>query len=192
MMTPTLFKVGLLLLSQLHLTWAMILPRHPLISCTGGNPAVAGDTCASFASKWNLNETLFTSLNPDINCSNLVAGYYYCVVGWDLRAPTPAPTTVPTLIPRAPATSSLASNEPQESPRFAANCIGFQLAQQHDDCSKFGIARDVFLDLNPVINQDCTNLIAGLAYCGHDKLGEQDDRDEHGGDLTAHPSRISD
>ncbi|KAL5095302.1 hypothetical protein Trisim1_000078 [Trichoderma cf. simile WF8] len=97
MMAPTLLKFGLLLLAQLHLTWA--------------------------------------------------------------------------LVPRASATSSLALDE-QEKSRFAANCIGFQVAQLHDDCTKFGIDRGVFLSLNPGINLDCTNLIAGLPYCGRDKLGD--------------------
>ncbi|KAF3063307.1 LysM domain-containing protein [Trichoderma lentiforme] len=90
-MAPTLLKFGLLLLSQLHLTWA--------------------------------------------------------------------------LVPRAPATSSSASNQPQESSTIAADCIGFQLAQLDDDCTKFGIDREVFLSLNPGINKDCTNLLAGFVYC---------------------------
>ncbi|KAL6701663.1 hypothetical protein J3F84DRAFT_13816 [Trichoderma pleuroticola] len=163
MMAPTFLKVGLLLLSQLHLTWAMILPRHQLVSCIGTNPAGAGDTCTSFASKWQLDEKFFVSLNPDINCSNLVAGQNYCVVGSFL----PAPTTSPTVIPRAPATSSLASSQPQETGRIAG-CAHTETAKDKETCDsfgQFGLDRAAFKALNPKINTDCTNLIAGELYC---------------------------
>ncbi|KAK4064326.1 hypothetical protein Trihar35433_7843 [Trichoderma harzianum] len=71
------------------------------------------------------------------------------------------------LVPRASATSSLASNQPQQT-GTAINCAQFETAVYNQTCdsfSDFGLNRDQFKALNTQIDAECKNLIAGQSYC---------------------------
>ncbi|KAK0762973.1 hypothetical protein N5P37_004499 [Trichoderma harzianum] len=71
------------------------------------------------------------------------------------------------LVPRASATSSLASNQPQQT-GTAINCAQFETVVKDQTCDSFqnfGLDRDQFKALNPQINKECKNLIAGERYC---------------------------
>ncbi|KAL6801463.1 carbohydrate-binding module family 50 protein [Trichoderma sp. SZMC 28013] len=76
------------------------------------------------------------------------------------------------LVPRAPTTSSLASNL-LDITGTRADCIAWRKAQDGEDCTvfekPFGLSQNEFIALNnkmdPVINKECTNLIAGKVYC---------------------------
>lgn len=87
MMAPTCLKAGLVLLSQLHLTRAMILAPRQQVTCSFATAASPRDTCDSFAAEWGLTEQTFESLNPGVSCPNLVVGQNYCVVGTVSSAP---------------------------------------------------------------------------------------------------------
>ncbi|KAM0470185.1 hypothetical protein ACHAPX_010071 [Trichoderma viride] len=71
-MAPTCLKAGLVLLSQLHLTRAMILAPRQQVTYSFATAANSGDTCDSFAAEWGLTEQTFESLNPGVSCPNLV------------------------------------------------------------------------------------------------------------------------
>ncbi|KAL7908548.1 hypothetical protein GGI35DRAFT_493637 [Trichoderma velutinum] len=167
MIAPTLLRFGLFFLSQLHLTWGMVLAPRQLISCEAANVASSGDTCASFAAKWRLVEKLFVSLNPSINCSKLVAGQDYCVVGTFLSAPPASDSTLITST-RPPTATPSASGHPLK-PGMNPDCRGFLLIHPGDSCpvfeAEYGISHDQFLAWNPTVNKDCTNIEAGYYYC---------------------------
>ncbi|KAL5087856.1 hypothetical protein Trisim1_007507 [Trichoderma cf. simile WF8] len=187
MMAPTPLKAGLLLLSQLHLTRAMILAPRQQVTCSFATAASSGDTCDSFASEWGLTEQTFESLNPGVSCPSLVAGQNYCVVGTVSSAPPsssfssqlstsssssalPAKTssTLVTSTRVSTTSSSTTSDQPQQT-GTAANCNKFYLVQPGDSCpaieSEFGISMSQFITWNPSVNTGCTNIIAGYYYC---------------------------
>ncbi|KAM0511970.1 hypothetical protein ACHAPE_009326 [Trichoderma viride] len=125
MMAPTSLKAGLLLLSQLHLTRAMILAPRQQVTCSFATAASFGDTCDSFAAEWGLTEQTFESLNPGVSCPNLVVGQNYCVVGTVSSAPPssssssalPAKTssTLVTFKRVSTTSSSTTSDQPQQT-----------------------------------------------------------------------------
>ncbi|KAL6695657.1 hypothetical protein J3F84DRAFT_348976 [Trichoderma pleuroticola] len=159
-MAPTSLKAGLLLLSQLHLTRAIILaPR----------------------------QQTFESLNPDVSWPNPVVGQNYCVVDTVSSAPSssspssqsstrssssalPAKTssTLVTSTRASTTSSSTTSDQPQQT-GTGANCNNFYLVQPGDSCpaieSEFGISMSQFIAWNPSVNTGCTNIIAGYYYC---------------------------
>ncbi|KAL6837383.1 carbohydrate-binding module family 50 protein [Trichoderma camerunense] len=71
------------------------------------------------------------------------------------------------LVARASVTSSLASNQPQQT-GTAINCAQFETAVSGQTCDSFkdfGLDRDQFKALNTQIDPECKNLIAGERYC---------------------------
>ncbi|KAH8705986.1 hypothetical protein BGW36DRAFT_403445 [Talaromyces proteolyticus] len=76
MMAPTSLKTSLflLLLPQLHLTWATILTSRQQVTCSYESAVSSGDTSQPFSAEWGLTVQTFESLNPGAACPNLVAG----------------------------------------------------------------------------------------------------------------------
>ncbi|GJJ07065.1 hypothetical protein Clacol_001264 [Clathrus columnatus] len=119
--------------------------------CTQFFTIPTGATCAGIESTFGISDALFHALNPEINslCTNLIAGDAYCVAG-------SPPTTVPIPSNVAPGT-------------ITAGCTQFATIQFGDTCmsveATFGITSALFTKFNPEVNAQCTNLIAGDAYC---------------------------
>ncbi|PYH30085.1 LysM peptidoglycan-binding domain-containing protein [Aspergillus neoniger CBS 115656] len=183
MMVPTSLKAGLFVLPQLHLAWAMVLAPRQQISCSYEYAASSGDTCQSVAADWGLTVQALESLNPKITCPDLVAGQSYCVLGTvSSSGPTVSSSSLATstststisIVPIPSTTSSSSSSsssapyQPQQT-GTAADCDQFYLVETGDSCGKieaqFGISASEFLDWNPSVNSDCTNILAGYYYC---------------------------
>lgn len=144
-----------LLLSQLHLTWAMVVAPRQQVTCSYEVAASSGDTCQSFSDDWGLSVQSFKSLNPGVTCPNLVAGQKYCVLGTvSPGAPTTSSSPLATST-SSPTSSSSAPDQPQQT-GTAANCNQFYLVQLGDSCEKienqFDITASEFLAWNPSIN----------------------------------------
>ncbi|RAK99291.1 LysM peptidoglycan-binding domain-containing protein [Aspergillus ibericus CBS 121593] len=184
MMVPISLRTGLFLLPYLHLAWAMALAPRQQVICSYESAASPGDTCESLSAEWAMSVETFEALNPGITCPDLVAGQDYCVAG--TVSPGGPTTTSSSLTPSTStftsttstlstlstssttSSSSPAPYQPQQT-GTAANCDRFYLVQLGDSCDKieaqFDISASEFLDWNPSINSDCTNILAGYYYC---------------------------
>lgn len=110
--------------------------------------------------EWN------TYINPE--CTNLQAGDEVCVA-----PPSPSPTTTfvaspTTLQKRGYATSIV--EPPGPVPRGTTkNCGLYYEVKPGDFCDsiadRFSIDYQLFRDINPAIDPECTNLVPGLYYC---------------------------
>ncbi|CAK5269211.1 unnamed protein product [Mycena citricolor] len=115
-----------------------------------------GDSCTSVESKFFIDDPTFKSLNPGINsqCTNIVLGLAYCV--FSIYAPQAAtgPTGPPSNV--APGT-------------ITQGCTNYYTVASGNSCatieSQFNLTLAAFITLNPEINQQCTNLALGEAYC---------------------------
>ncbi|KAJ6484664.1 hypothetical protein C8R45DRAFT_829713, partial [Mycena sanguinolenta] len=153
--------------------------------------AVAGDFCSTFALRYSVTLDDLYFMNPEINgnCTNLLAGFYYCV------EPYPAFSTVTTTAIATTGTnyttggsmftypiSSYTSTETYQTltaagvpaptnvapgTRTAAYCADYHTAVAGDTCTSIAAAQGIssadFLALNPGLT--CAGLLAGVAYC---------------------------
>ncbi|CAI7933657.1 unnamed protein product [Closterium sp. NIES-54] len=107
--------------------------------CGQSVPVVTGDTCASVAVKYSIdNATTFASLNPGVNCNiNLAVGSYVCVA------------------PAAPATT--------------INCTGWYRVMQGDTCPSIwnaaNLTMSMFLAINPGIQCQAPYFVVGQQVC---------------------------
>ena len=63
-------------------------------SCTSTRAIVSGDICYNLAVTYcGGNQSLFTSLNPGINCSKLQIGQVVCIAGTPGATTSAVPTT---------------------------------------------------------------------------------------------------
>ncbi|KAL3486058.1 hypothetical protein BJX62DRAFT_242386 [Aspergillus germanicus] len=121
----------------------------------------AGDYCELIADNFSIELPLFQAINPSINndCTNLVPGLYYCVSptrDWNQTTTTTSTHTY-TSAP-APTPSGTTSH-----------CYDWYVVRSGDSCLRIESLYDITLDefrlWNPSLNQDCSNLRAGHAYC---------------------------
>lgn len=119
-----------------------------------------GDDCNRVLLNQTITLSDFISANPEINanCTNLFQGYAYCVY----QIPRPAyPSTY------APVPTNLA-------PGTTKSCFTYYTIQSGDNCqaitSNWTITVPEFKQWNPELNSDCSNLIAGEAYCVYAEL----------------------
>ncbi|GJJ08090.1 hypothetical protein Clacol_002298 [Clathrus columnatus] len=127
-----------------------VAPGTITTGCTQFFTLPQGRTCLEVETSFNISDALFHALNPEVNsiCTNLIAGEAYCV----------ANSTIPSTIPGnlAPGT-------------ITTGCTQFFTVQLGETCTSveemFNITNTLFTTLNPEINAECTNLIAGEAYC---------------------------
>ena len=126
-------------------------------SCTSSKTIVAGDTCFQIWTAARISENTFKSLNPKLNCDNLVIGQSVCVstdASYSSYSSFPPPTS---------------QNQSVQS--FSASfCPSnhFITVSKGDTCSKFwtsipGLSESLFLQLNPDIN--CNDLKINQQVC---------------------------
>ncbi|EGD89384.2 hypothetical protein H112_03004 [Trichophyton rubrum D6] len=162
---------------------------HPrAVICSFAIPGDPGDTCDTLSDRWGITIDIFKSLNPGVNCPNLVANMEYCVAG-TVSPDTPSttttakPTMTPTSTPTKTTTTSTAtttramtttisSDAPSPTqPGLAKDCDKFHLVVSGDNCysiqTKYGISTDQFKAWNPYINAECSNLWADYYVCVH-------------------------
>ncbi|GJJ07067.1 hypothetical protein Clacol_001266 [Clathrus columnatus] len=121
--------------------------------CTEYYTVVTGDSCPAIETKFNVTDTLFRLMNPEINsaCSNILVGEAYCV---------------------ATSNSTTTSNTPPSNVApgtITTGCTGYYTVVSGDSCpaieTKFNVTDFLFRMMNPEINSACSNIIVGEAYC---------------------------
>ncbi|KAJ5598380.1 hypothetical protein N7537_008464 [Penicillium hordei] len=128
------------------------------------------DTCKSVAKAHNITPVQLRSYNPwiDGGCYNFnrTIGTELCMnePGEKYEAPSSAASATgpPTASSAVPVPTNLAKNSTK-------NCGEYYTPKEKESCDtitqKFPIKRANFLILNPGLNQNCTNFIAGRSYC---------------------------
>lgn len=129
-----------------------------------------GDTCATIADAYDISVVDVITYNPAINraCSNLLADTNICV------GPSGAQYT-PTTIAGATATktniyatSTVTPDGPTPS-GTTPECGKYYQVVTGDTCEqislKYAIAADLFMQINPSIDEDCFALLPDLYYC---------------------------
>ncbi|KAJ6507000.1 glycoside hydrolase superfamily [Mycena sanguinolenta] len=119
----------------------------PSSGCAQNYTVVSGDTCSIIESKTGLNDTQLRALNPEINddCTNLQLGEILCV------------------------------NDGSGGTSPPSDCTQNYTVVSGDTCSiietKTGLNDTQLRELNPEINDDCTNLQLGEILCVNDGTG---------------------
>ncbi|OAQ63716.1 LysM domain-containing protein [Pochonia chlamydosporia 170] len=147
------------------------------VVCSFSTPASNRDTCESFAKTWGLDVAKLTSLNPGIQCPDLVVGQNYCVVGEVSTVPdstTQSSTSIKTSSTTTTSTSTKTiSSSPYTptQPGLTPDCDKFYLVSAGDQCdgieAKFSISSAQFYAWNPSINAECSNPWRGYYVCVH-------------------------
>ena len=120
-------------------------------NCTGYHTIVTGDSCGSIETNYNITDTLFHSMNPELTstCTNLVIGDAYCIGTSNTTSTTGPP-------------SNLASGS-------LANCTKYDTVVSGQSCTTivatYSITLSDFFRWNPEVNTTCTNIVLQKAYC---------------------------
>ncbi len=154
---------------QFQIGTSLCLPKTCEIAELG-----ATDDCWSISTSNNISFPQFLAYNPTINsdCSNLRPnGTVVCVS---------SPDGSYTPVARPGSNSSWTSGEyaenlvpaPGNTPfGTTANCGAYYRVQVADSCNRISLAAKVsvalFRDINPSINNECSNLTPNLWYCVH-------------------------
>ncbi|KAK3185814.1 hypothetical protein K4F52_005470 [Lecanicillium sp. MT-2017a] len=125
-------------------------------------------TCAAIADAAGITETQLKAWNPVINpvCSNInmMNGTTLCIKPPGPQLSPPVTTNIPPITPTTPAPVPTDANPGSTKP-----CGRWYDVEAGDYCNlmvlKFAISLEDFLFLNPDINVNCTNLLAGDSYC---------------------------
>ncbi|KKK25242.1 hypothetical protein ARAM_003183 [Aspergillus rambellii] len=117
----------------------------------------AGDTCQLISLNQTIALNVFEAINPNINstCGNLELDVYYCVLpteSWN--------TTTTSTVVSAPTTTPSGTT---------ADCYDYYIIQSGDYCAlvenNFAITFAQLQAWNPSIDNTCSNLALGEAYC---------------------------
>ncbi|KAJ2988304.1 hypothetical protein NUW54_g9156 [Trametes sanguinea] len=126
----------------------------PSQGCTAYYTVQQGDSCPVIESLFEISFSQLQAWNPEINadCSNIIAGVQYCVAG------APPGSTTTTSSAMAPTGSGTLT--PGEG------CKKYYTVMSGDNCSviaqEFGITLAQFIQWNPEIDSQCTNLQLGV------------------------------
>jgi LysM repeat protein len=125
-------------------------------ACYSWHIATAGDYCGLIEEEFGITFDNFQEWNPSINsdCSNIIVGDAYCIDGDSTIKVTSVSTS------SAPASTVSGT---------ASVCYSWHIIISGDYCSlleeEYGISFDLFRVWNPSINNECSNLVVGNAYC---------------------------
>jgi LysM repeat protein len=131
----------------------------PTSACSSFYFVKSGDTCASIIMENGQDPLGFLSLNPSLNCNNLVTGQVVC-----LGNPTQATTTTTTTTTTTPSTTTYTTTI---STSNVYTCQSFYFVKSGDTCTSIIVSckQDprAFNSLNPSLN--CENLVPGQVIC---------------------------
>jgi LysM repeat protein len=131
-------------------------------SCTKFYKAVSDDSCSKISDSFGTFSVAdFEKWNPAVksDCSQLYAGYYYCV------AVPGTPTARTTSATPSPTTHG---PQPQQS-GIVSNCNKYYKVVSGDSCynieQSYHISSNQFFSWNKGLKTDCSNLFAGYYVC---------------------------
>ncbi|PYI34977.1 hypothetical protein BP00DRAFT_306095, partial [Aspergillus indologenus CBS 114.80] len=127
-----------------------------------------GDSCEKTEAQLDISATQFLKWNPSVNsdCSNILAGYYYCV---DVPNPTaPVTTTVPATTTTTTPADGITTPTPIQT-GMTDKCSKFDLFQSGDSCeaiaAKHEIQLSTFYTWNPAVSSSCGDLDVDYYVC---------------------------
>ncbi|RAH78658.1 hypothetical protein BO86DRAFT_402605 [Aspergillus japonicus CBS 114.51] len=127
-----------------------------------------GDSYENIKAQFDISATQFLKWNPSVNsnCSNILAGYYYCV---DVAGTTaPVTITVPATITTTTPADGITTPTPIQT-GMTDNCGKFDLVQPGDSCEGIAAKHDIqlstFYTWNPAVNSSCADLDVGYYVC---------------------------
>ncbi|KAI9440936.1 hypothetical protein H4582DRAFT_1940237 [Lactarius indigo] len=127
-------------------------PFDKAAPCTDTFTVPQAEPCDTLVTKLGLSKADILSLNSGLSCdSNIPAGKVLCIKDPKQKSPralppkpqNPAPAQAPACKTHATATET--------------TCNGL--------APKFGLTPKKFVEFNNNVNEDCTNLVPGQAYC---------------------------
>ncbi|TQV97383.1 LysM domain-containing protein [Cordyceps javanica] len=130
-------------------------PSGSTSNCYEWHVVVSGDDCSKIGTEYGLTLDQLRQWNPQLkaDCSNLLLDDAYCVYG-----DSAATTLLSYATPPAPTPSGITDK-----------CYQWHVVVSGDYCAKiesqFNITMAEFQSWNPQMNNDCTNLLLGEAYC---------------------------
>ncbi|XWW92082.1 hypothetical protein V2A60_000004 [Cordyceps javanica] len=130
-------------------------PSGSTSNCYEWHVVVSGDDCSKIGTEYGLTLDQLRQWNPQLkaDCSNLLLDDAYCVYG-----DSAATTLFSYATPPAPTPSGTTDK-----------CYQWHVVVSGDYCAKiesqFNITMAEFQSWNPQMNNDCTNLLLGEAYC---------------------------
>ncbi|KAL4788805.1 hypothetical protein BDV19DRAFT_395640 [Aspergillus venezuelensis] len=137
-------------------------------------PVHIGASCVEIAENNEITVDALFEWNQFLNvyCTNLLAGDQVCVAEpGSIPLPNPPVTTITATASKTGPSYATATVEPPGSvPRGTTrNCGEYYQVRRGDYCDsiadRFSIDLQLFEDINPSIDDDCTNLVPGLWYC---------------------------
>ncbi|KAH8799634.1 hypothetical protein F5884DRAFT_111945 [Xylogone sp. PMI_703] len=137
-------------------TPAQPTPPGTFKSCGNYHEVAAGELCVQIALNYSITYLQFLSMNPSIHigCTNMIVGDDYCVAPVNGTI-IPTPSTVAAPAPTASGTT--------------AKCYNWYTLKSGDYCGlielEFGLNLGTLQAYNPSINNACSNLVVGNAYC---------------------------
>lgn len=160
------------------------------VDCQFSMAPDSGATCESFASSWGISVLDLKSLNPGIDCPDLDADNFYCVIGTvteDPPTPSPRPSTTSSTRPSTSSThpivtktsntavttttaagNGIATPQPTQL-GMVSNCNKFFFVPRDTSCSSVLHSAQISLaDLfrwNPSVTADCSGLWAEVNVC---------------------------
>lgn len=162
----------LIAINGLDLNCAKLPPAGAKL-CSSGScklyTVAAGDTCVGLYTAQRITWTQLLAWNPqlDSTCSNIASqiGKTICV-----SAPGGQYSPSTTISPVTGSPTAIAIPTGIVAPGSDRGiCGGWYEAVPGDTCpqilSVFKITNDTFYALNPLVNEDCSNLLAGFDYC---------------------------
>ncbi|KAM5430219.1 Endochitinase 1 [Microsporum canis] len=146
-------------------------PSQPNVSklCVKWYKAQQNDNCKVIAEEKFHSFTLqqFIAWNPDVGseCTNLYAGWYYCI-----GISSQEPPTITTMKPTWPITTTTPNPEPRpQQPGTIRSCRAFHYVKENENCLNieevYGISDAEFHNWNPEVGATCLNLWAGYYVC---------------------------
>ncbi|WPG98094.1 Hypothetical protein R9X50_00088000 [Acrodontium crateriforme] len=125
-----------------------------------------GASCDAIETQFDITASEFIAWNPSINsdCTNILAGYYYCV---NVAGATKPATTTTSPAVTKPSNGITTPTPIQDG--MTGNCNKFDLVQSGDTCdaiaSKYGIPLSTFYTWNPAVGSSCAYLDLGDYVC---------------------------
>ena len=118
-----------------------------------------------------VSDALIIAWNPAINavCSNIdLVGSVICVSSpYDEYTPSTVPGAIATQT--APYATATVAPPGLTGSGTTSNCGKWIVAKDGDNCFavavQYGIELDLFMSINPGIDEACDNMLVGLAYC---------------------------
>ncbi|KAL4938841.1 hypothetical protein BDV06DRAFT_225624 [Aspergillus oleicola] len=132
--------------------------------CEGYDKVVEGDICDTVAKRNGIATYQLKTWNSEINdlCSNLWLDYYVCVNGPGEEIPLPTYTLTP------PDPNSPTPEPSPILPGTVANCEFYFGIDARDTCADIcvlaGITFEELQAMNPILDDQCTNLMSWIGY----------------------------